>query len=285
MNKRIFLSCLISILMSAAFTVNSQLQTPKLSPLCTVEQAVGLTNVKIVYSRPSKRDRVIFGKLVPYNEIWRLGANKNTSITSADDLIFSGDTLPKGTYAVYAKPGKQTWDVFFYKDHDNWGTPDEWDESRVALKLSAPVQSLSNTVESLTIGIDAIGTKGAVLSIAWDRVRVVMPFTVDTRSKVEKSIAKVMSGPSANDYYGAAKYYFAEKVEAEKALEWINKAVELRGAEAYWVTHLQAKILAWNGDYKRAIEAAQLSMKAAAEKGSDNYVRMNEELIATWRKK
>jgi hypothetical protein len=94
-----------------------------------------------------------------------------------------------------------------------------------------------------------------------------------------------MSGPSANDYYSAAKYYFVENLDKQKALSWIGKAVEIRGASAYWMTRLQSQILAWNGDYKKAIEMAQISMKAAAEKGNDDYVRMNEKSIAEWKKK
>lgn len=264
--------------------IKSQVQTPQLSPKCVIEQSVGLSDLQIVYSRPSKRERLIFGGLVPYDEVWRLGANKNTTFTTSDDLFFGRDTLPKGTYAMYAIPKKQTWDVIFYADYSNWGTPEEWEDSKIVLKASPEVQSLSDGVETMTMAIDHIKTDGAILSITWDRVCVEMPFTMDTRTKVESSISKVMSGPSANDYYSAAKYYFVENLDKQKALTWIGKAVEIRGASAYWMTRLQSQILAWNGDYNKAIETAQISMKAAAEKGNDDYVRMNEKSIAEWKK-
>lgn len=269
---------------SQSLTGQAQITTPQLSPTATIKQTVGLSELEIAYSRPSKRDRQVFGNVVAYNEMWRLGANKNTTFTCSDDLYFGQDTLAEGTYAMFAMPKKQTWDVVFYSEYSNWGVPDEWDESKVALTLNPSSLSLDNSVETMTIAIESIKTDGAVLSIAWDRVRVEMPFSMDTRSKVESSISTVMNGPSANDFYNAAKYYFTEDLDKEKALKWINKAVEIRGASAYWITKLQAEILAWNGDYLKAIEAAQISMKMAASKGNDDYVRMNEKSISEWRK-
>lgn len=265
-------------------TIKAQVKTPQLSPVATIKQNVGLSELEITYSRPSKRERQVFGNVVSYNKMWRLGANKNTTFTCSDDLYFGADTLRKGTYAMFAKPQKKSWDVVFYMEHSNWGTPDEWDDSKVALTLNPLVISLGDQIETMTIALEELKTDGAVLSISWDRVRVQMPFKLDTRTNVENSITKVMAGPSANDYYSAAKYYYTEDLDKKKALEWINKAVEIRGASAYWITKIQAEILAWNGDYSKAIEAAQISMKMAASKGNDDYVRMNEESIAHWKK-
>ncbi len=264
--------------------VSAQVETPQLSPVSTINQKVGLSDIEITYARPSKRNREVFGNVVAYDAMWRLGANKNTTITCSDDLYFGSDTLKKGTYAVFATPHKQSWDVYFYTDYSNWGTPDEWDDSKVALKVQPKVLSLVNAVETMTFALENLSTEGAVLSISCDRVAVKMPFTLDTRSKVDNSINKVMSGPSAGDYYSAAKYYYSQELDKKKSLEWINKAVELRGTSAYWYTKLQAEILAWNGEYKKAIEAAQISMKTAASKGNDDYVRMNEKSIAEWKK-
>ena len=181
-------------------------------------------------------------------------------------------------------PQKENWNVVFYAEYSNWGTPDEWDDSKVVVSLNPEIESLKNSIETLSISIDNIKTDGAVLSISWDRVKVEMPFSIDTRTKVEESIAKVMGGPSANDYYSSAKYYYTNELDKKKALEWINAAVEIRGASAYWMTKMQAEILAWNGDYSKAIETAQISMKTAASKGNDDYVRMNEKSIAQWKK-
>ncbi|MDG2152471.1 MAG: DUF2911 domain-containing protein [Crocinitomicaceae bacterium] len=266
------------------FTITAQVETPPLSPLTTIKQNVGLTELEITYSRPSKRGRQVFGNVVAYDQMWRLGANKNSTFTTSDDLYFGNDTLKKGTYAIFAMPQKQTWNVVFYAEYSNWGTPDEWEESKVVVSLNPTIESLKKSLETLSISIDNIKTDGAVLSISWDRVKVEMPFSIDTRTKVEESIAKVMGGPSANDYYSSAKYYYTNELDKKKALEWINAAVEIRGASAYWMTKMQAEILAWNGDYSKAIETAQISMKTAASKGNDDYVRMNEKSIAQWKK-
>ena len=264
--------------------LTAQVETPPLSPKVTIKQNVGLSELEITYSRPSKRGRQVFGNVVAYDQMWRLGANKNSTFTTSDDLYFGNDTLEKGTYAVFAMPQKQNWNVVFYAEYSNWGTPDEWDDAKVVVSLNPEIESLKNSIETFIISIDKIKTDGAVLSISWDRVRVEMPFSIDTRSKVEESITKAMGGPSANDYYSSAKYYYTKEIDKEKALEWINAAVEIRGASAYWMTKMQAEILAWNGDYSKAIETAQISMKMAESKGNNDYVRMNEKSIAHWKK-
>ena len=122
---------------------NAQITAPKASPLAKTEQKVGLTDITIQYSRPGKKDRVVFGDVVPFGEIWRLGANENTKITASDELIFGKDTLKAGTYAIYAKPSTDKWEIFFYTETTNWGTPENWDEKKVALKTIILVKSNS----------------------------------------------------------------------------------------------------------------------------------------------
>ena len=111
MKKSIY-TLLFSVALSTLST--AQLQTPKASPLAKFEQRVGLTDIKIEYSRPSKNERVIFGNVVPFEEIWRTGANENTKFTTSDFLIFGTDTLKAGTYAIYTKPSKESWEIIFY---------------------------------------------------------------------------------------------------------------------------------------------------------------------------
>jgi hypothetical protein len=278
-----FLILLFFVFVSLQNT-DAQVNTPKLSPSSTVTQELGMGEIEINYSRPSKRERVIFGNIVSYNEVWRLGANKNTTFQSSEDLYFGSDTLFTGKYALYAIPKKQSWELIFYSESSNWGTPDEWDDSKVALRLSVGLTTLEKDVETLTISIDDLTTSGASLNISWGRVHLSTPFSMDTRTKVIESINNALAGPSGNDFYRAAKYYFAEKIDKELALEWIGKAVEMRGVEAFWMTRLQAQIMAWNGQYKLAIEVAQISIKAAFDQGNETYVRMNEASISEWKK-
>ena len=116
----------------ANFVIHAQVKTPQPSPHSVVTQVVGLTDVTIDYSRPGAKGRTIFGDLVPFGKLWRTGANANTIITFSDDVVIKGTTLKKGKYALYTTPKADMWEVIFYSDSDNWGTPENWDVNKVA---------------------------------------------------------------------------------------------------------------------------------------------------------
>lgn len=276
---------LVLALSIVSFTSFSQVQTPRASPLSKVEQKVGLADISISYYRPGKKDRTIFGDVVPFGELWRLGANENTKITCSENLIFGKDTLKAGTYAIFAKPNKDNWEVIFYTETSNWGTPDKFDDKKVALKVIAPVVNTNDVTETFTINFDNIQNASANLQFAWDKTKVNVPFTLNTKDKVLASIKKTIDGPTANDYHAAATYYFQEKLDMKQALEWSTKAVEMRGETAYWMTRLKSQLQAANGDYKGAIETAKKSMAAAEKDGDQNYVKMNKASIEEWSKK
>lgn len=265
--------------------LEAQIEAPKASPSAKVEQKVGLTMVSIEYSRPSKNNRIVFGDVVPYNEMWRTGANENSKITISDAVVFGTDTLKAGTYALFTKPMATSWEIYFYTDITNWGTPDEWDESKVALKVSAPVTGLNDVVETFTISIDNITTKQANLNFSWDKTRATVAFSVPTDAKMNSSINKVMAGPTANDYFAAAEFYYKEKKDMKKALEWVTKAVELRGEDAFWMLRMKSLIQAELGDYKGAIETAKKSLAAAEKANYQAYIDMNKASIEEWSKK
>jgi hypothetical protein len=265
--------------------LSAQVLTPKASPIAKIQQKVGLADIQIDYSRPGAKGRVIYGDLIPYGQMWRLGANENTKITSSEALIFGKDTLAAGTYALFAKPGQTNWELYFYADYSNWGLPEPWDTKKVVLQTNAAVQKTQDFQENLFIGIDALSNNGGVLQIIWENTKVTLPFSLNTKAKVLASIDKTMAGPAANDYHAAATYYFNENLDLKKALEWSTKAVELRGPSAYWMTRLKAQLQAANGDYKGAIETAKISMEAAKADGDDAYVRSNQKSIDEWSKK
>ncbi|MFM7474073.1 MAG: DUF2911 domain-containing protein [Crocinitomicaceae bacterium] len=264
--------------------MKAQVQTPALSPISKFEQKVGLTDITIQYSRPGKRDRLIFGDVVPFGEIWRLGANENTKITSSDAIIFGKDTVKAGTYAMYAKPEKDNWTLFLYSETTNWGVPDPWDTKKVVYETKLPVVQLNDVVETLTISIEKIENNGASLVIMWDKSKIALPFTVNTKDKVLASIKKTMEGPSANDYNRSATFYYQEKIDVKKALEWSTKACEMR-PEAYWMLRTKALLQAENGDFKGAIATAKKSMELAEKDGDAAYVKMNKTSIEEWSKK
>ncbi|MEX0314795.1 MAG: DUF2911 domain-containing protein [Allomuricauda sp.] len=264
-----------------AVSVEAQLQTPQPSPSAKLKQTVGLTEVEVEYARPSMRGRTIFGNLVPYNKLWRTGANQNTTISFSDDVTIDGQTVKAGSYAVYTKPGQSSWEVLFYADTNNWGTPREWDDSKVAAKTTAQVYPLPVDIETFTITIDDLHNNGATLGLMWEKAYVGVKFEVPTLTKAQKSIETVMAGPGAGDYYSAASYYYEEGKDLNKAKEWIAKAVEMR-PDAFWVMRRQSLILAKLGDKKGAIEAAKQSLKVAEEAGNADYVKLNKDSLKEW---
>lgn len=273
------------IVMSLCFSglsLNAQIVTPQPSPAASIKQTVGITDVEILYSRPAKRGRVIFGDLVPFDQVWRTGANKNTTLTSSDVLVFGKDTLKAGTYAVFTKPGKTSWEVYFYTDTENWGTPDTWDAAKVALTVKGTSKSTADAVESFTIGFENVESDGAILSFSWDKTDVNIPFKVATTERVMDKIAAVMSGPSANDFYRAADFYLSEKKELNKALEWMNKAISMQTETPFWMLRKKSLIQAELGDYKGAIATAKESLAGATAAKNDAYIKMNEESIKEW---
>src|SRR5690606_1115461 len=104
---------------TTVYTIEAQIVTPQPSPFTKIEQKVGLTDFVLEYSRPNVRGRKVFGDLVPYGQVWRLGANQNTKITFSTDVSVDGKTLKAGTYALYAIPNAAAWDVIFYTDANN----------------------------------------------------------------------------------------------------------------------------------------------------------------------
>ncbi len=234
------------------------------------------------YSRPHKKDREIFGGLVPFDKLWRTGANKNTQITFSDDVEIGGETLKAGTYAIFTKPGAASWEVTFYTDASNWGTPEEWDASKVAVTTKAKSLELPMIMESFTMMFNDVTSDSADLSIMWDKTSVNVPIKFGTDKAVSASIDMVMSGQSAGDYYSAAVFYLESGKDINKAKTWIDKAIDTSDEQQYWVHRQKSLIYAKSGDKKGAIKAAKMSLSLAKEAGNDDYVAMNTSSLRVW---
>lgn len=278
MKRLLFTLCLAGGLTSAT----AQVEAPQPSPFTKIEQKVGLTDVTLEYSRPGMRDREIFGNLVPYGEVWRTGANENTKITFSDDVKIDGKDLKAGTYAIFTIPEENEWEVMFYTDSNNWGTPQEWDDKKVALTAKAEVMELPFPMESFTIMIDELQNDSAALSFIWEQTVASLRFEVPTDSKTMASIEKTMNGPGANDYFAAASYYHDSEKDLDKAYEWITKAVEMGNPDAYWVLRKKSLIEADLGKKDEAIATAKKSLAAAEKAGNQDYVKMNKDSLKEW---
>lgn len=269
----------------SSFQIDAQVKTPAPSPKCTVEQKVGLTDVTIEYSRPSMKGRTIFGDLVPYGKLWRTGANQNSMIIFSDDVVIKGQTLKKGKYAIFVTPKVDMWEIVFYSDTENWGTPENWNEKNAVLTTNIDAKILNAAVESFTIGINNLENNSAHLELSWEKTMVAIKFEVPTQKTAIASIEKVLAGPTAGDYFSSAQYFLQSNGDMNKALEYINKALELNKDKPYWYSRQKSLIQAKLGDKKGAIETAKISMEAAKIGKNDDYVKMNNDSILEWSKK
>ena len=271
------------ILLCSSLAV-AQIQTPQPSPSTTLEQVVGLTEVKIEYSRPAMRGRTIMGDLVPYGSLWRTGANKNTTLSFSDPVTVGGQALAAGTYALFTRPGKSLWEVFFYTETENLGLPQEWQSKSVAAVIEVPTQSLAEPEESFTISINELTNTGANIHLSWENTRVTLPLEVPTDDKTMASIKETMKGtPKAGDLYQAAVYYRESGRDLQTAKKWIGKAIEMNPGK-YWMFRQQALILADLNEKEAAIKAAQSSLELAEKAKNQDYVRLNTKAIEEWSK-
>ncbi len=260
----------------------AQVKAPQPSPKSKIEQVIGLTDVTVEYSRPGVKDRKIFGDLVPFDKMWRTGANKNTVISFSDDVKIEGKELKKGSYAMFTKPGKSAWDVVFYSDTENWGTPKEWDEAKVALKVSVKPIEIPSKIENFMIVFDNLKNNSGEMELLWDNVYVPMKIEVPSDKTTMASIDRALNGPTARDYYSAASYFLDEGKDMNKALTWINKAVEMDGKDTFWMLRKKSLIEAKLGKTKDAIATAKKSLASAEKAGNADYVKMNKDSIKEW---
>lgn len=271
---------LVLMLSGYLFPVFSQISVPAPSPMCKIEQKLGLGTVTIEYSRPGKKDRIVFGDLVPYGKMWRTGANAATKISFSDDVEVGGVKVTKGTYALFTIPGESNWEVILYSDANVSGVPQNYDKAKEVAHITVVPELIPYTFENLIFDFNDIRNESATLNLIWETTLIPIKLRFDTDSKVLASIDKVLAGPTSNDYYNAARYYFDTKKDQNLALQWAHKANEM--APTFWKLRLESLILAGLGRKIEAIEIAQKSKALAIEANNDEYVKMNDRSIQEW---
>lgn len=151
-------------------TIQASSQDQRISPLNQVTSRYKDTYLKIVYSQPSKKGREIFGKLVPYGEVWRTGANEATELTVTTDILIDTKVLTAGTYSLFTIPGETAWTIILNSDLGLWGAYN-YNPKKDILRFEVPVERMQDPKEAFTISIDSINDK-AELFLMWDRTRV-----------------------------------------------------------------------------------------------------------------
>ena len=263
MKKKSFLLLLSLIIVTSSF---AQLKSPNASPRSNISQIIGLVSVNLDYSRPSKKSREIFGGLVPYNKIWRTGANNPTTISFSDYVKINNQLISAGEYHLYSVPTESTLDLVIYEKTDAWGSLPTFDKSKVIARVSSDFIDLPNNVETFTISFENISNNGSTLNIMWDNKLAIYNIDALTKDKMINNINNVMNNnPSSNDYSRAAMYYFEEDIDIEKAMEWINKAYKDSDNLRYWHLRYKALIYEKAGKLNKALEYAESGYKKAIE--------------------
>lgn len=276
-------NALLIVLLAVGLVANGQIQTPQPSAAASVSTTVGLTDVKIDYSRPSAKGRRIFGDaatvVVPYGKLWRTGANAGTKITFSDDVNVEGIAVPKGEYLIFSWPGATEWTVSLYKDIKLGGNTDGYDKAQEAANFKVKSEKLTEKVETFTINIGDIAadSKSAKVQIAWENTSVKFTIVADFDAKVMKSI-EANTKVNPNNYYNAAVYYLENGKDLKQALEWMNKALEGNANPQFWQLYQKARIQKGLGDKTGALATSKASWEGAKAANNRDYQMMNEEL-------
>ena len=277
---------LLSLILVGAVTLgNAQVKAPQPSPSATVKQTIGLSEVTVEYSRPSAKERKVFGNLVPMDQLWRTGANGSTDITFGADAMFGGVKVPAGKYALYSMPGKNDWQVILYKDTEQWGAPKMLKEDMIMAKVKVKAENTATFAESFQIGFQDLKGDQGNLTLNWENTLVKVPIMIDSKMQVLESIKNTLSSKEAkgSDYNQAASYYFDTKMDLKKALEYSKMANKLQ-PDVFYMLKLQAEIEAANGMKKEAIATAKKSLELSKKANNDDYVKINNDNIAKWSK-
>lgn len=272
--KKLLLTAAAAFILLAA---DAQLKTPAPSPTQTVKQDFGLSNIELSYSRPGMKGRKIYGDLVPFGKVWRTGANNATTITFGEEVMLGGKKVPAGKYGLLTIPDKNNWTFVLTKQLDVT-SPAGYKQEMDVVRVDAKPMKVDNNVETFTMQFANIKPTSVDLQLLWENTAVSLPITTDVETKVMAQIDNLMNKDN-RPYFGAAMYYMDNGKDLNQAMVWFDKAVELN-PKAFWIHHQRANALAKLGKKEEAKAAANKSMQLAKEAQNDDYVKLNEKLLA-----
>jgi hypothetical protein len=263
--------CMGVIVMTEA----QQLRTPQPSTTQTVKQDFGLGTIELSYSRPNMKGRKIFGDLVPFDKVWRTGANGATTLTFSDEVIIGGTKIPAGKYGLLSIPGATEWTMIISKQTDVT-SPAAYKENMDVVRVKVKPMALPWSFETFGMSIENIKDNSCELMVAWDKTAVALPITTDVEGKVMKQIETIMTKDN-RPYFAAAAYYADNGKDLNQAITWFDKAIE-QNPQAFWIYYQKAKALAKQGKKTEAMAVSAKSMELAKAAKNDDYVALNEKL-------
>ena len=256
-------------------TEAQQLKTPQPSSTQTLKQEFGLGSIELSYSRPNMKGRKIFGDLVPFDKVWRTGANNATTLTFTDEVTIGGTKVPAGKYGLLTIPSANEWTVIISKQTDVT-SPSAYKQEMDVVRVKTKPMTLPFSFETFGISFENIKDNSCDLMMAWDKTLVSLPITTDVDGKVMKQIETIMKGDS-RPYFAAAAYYANNGKDLNQAIVWYDKAIE-QNPKAFWVYYQKASALAKLGKKAEAMTTSAKSMELAKEAKNDDYVSLNEKL-------
>lgn len=273
--KKLFITA--AAVFTLFFSDAQSLTTPQPSPTQTIKQNFGLSNVELSYSRPGIKGRKIFGDLVPFGKVWRTGANQATTLTFGDSVTIGGTKVPAGKYGLLTIPDKKSWIIIISKQTNVTG-PADYKQEQDLVRVEVNTMSMDESMETFTMQFANVKSTNCELHIMWDKTTVALPITTDVETKVMAQIDQLMNKDN-RPYYNAAMYYMDSGKDLNQALVWFDKAVELQPT-AFFIHHQRANCLARLGKKDEAKAAAEKSKELSISAKNDDYVKLNEKLLA-----
>jgi len=268
----------------ASVAAAQDLKLPRPSQKGDVFQTVGLTDVKIAYSRPGVKGRTIWGGLVPYDKVWRTGANEATTISFTTDVKVKGQALPAGTYSLHTIPTPTDWTIIFNKAADQWGSY-SYNDSMDALRIQVTPQAHEMT-EWMTFSFPQISVESATIALDWEKLRVPIDIQVETVQTALAGARTAMASLKADDSrtaFRAASFAFDNNVAMEEAMVWIDKSLSIK--EDWLNLRLKANMMAKQGNMKEAVAFGEKAIAAAKKDAPPEEVTKLETSVGEWKGK
>lgn len=268
---------LLSAALLFVMITNAQIKTPAPSPGQTLKQDFALSSIELSYSRPAVKGRKIFGDLVPFDNVWRTGANGATTLSFGEEVIIGGKKIPAGKYGLLSIPGKASWTLIITKQ-TNVTSPSAYKQEDDVVRVNVKPVVSPVKYETFTMQFANVQPESCDLQIMWDNTMVTLPVKAEIESKIMAAIDQSMQSEKPA-YFQAASYYLDNGKDLKKATEWFAKAVDAQ-PDAFWVRYQYARALAKSGKKAEAKEAALKSKELALAAKNGDYVKLNEKLIA-----
>jgi hypothetical protein len=263
--SKTLLSICLTFGVLAVCSAQTPFKSPEPSPRATVSQTIGISEVSVTYHRPGIKGREVWGKLVPYGEVWRAGANENTTISITHQVSIEGKILPAGTYGLHMIPAKDSWTVIFSKNSTSWGSY-FYKEAEDALRITVKPQATGQT-EWLQYAFSDLTETGAVLSLSWEKIRIPISLTFDTPAIViayaRDEYLRGAAGFTWDGFNRAAQFCIRKNVSLPLALEWADRSIAIN--ENFTNLRTKAAVLEKMGKSSEATALREKSMKLATE--------------------